>query len=213
VYGRDPPAIIPYETGTASSQLVEDLLKERDHFLQEVRDRLLQAQAYARQYYDAHHRDLEFAVGDRVWLRLLNRQALTLVDRPKGKLGPRYAGPFQVLEGIGTVAYRLQLPASVRIHDVFHVGLLKPLRGPPPTTPPELPAMENGWLLPSPHKILKAQLQLGVWHVLVHWTDSPPEAATWESLQQFKASYLLFQLEDELFLDGGGERCYDRESL
>ena len=51
-----------------------------------------------KKYYDAGHRDVEFQVGDWVWLRLLNRTAHALSPGAKGKLGPCYAGPFRVLE-------------------------------------------------------------------------------------------------------------------
>ncbi|WVZ63278.1 LOW QUALITY PROTEIN: hypothetical protein U9M48_012920 [Paspalum notatum var. saurae] len=88
---------------------------------------------------------------------------------PKGKLRPRYAGPFQVLKRIEPVAYRLQLPPGARIHDVFHVGVLKPFHGAPPMSPALAPPLENGRLLPAPLKILRVRLRRGTCHVLVHW--------------------------------------------
>ena len=107
VYGRPPPAILSYTAGSAKTDTVDGLLRDRDEVLAEIRERLLQAQQLSKKYYDASHRDREFAVGDWVWLRLLHRAAQSLEPRAKGKLGPHYAGPFQVLERIGQVVYRL----------------------------------------------------------------------------------------------------------
>jgi hypothetical protein len=110
VYGHPPPPLLPYTPGTAQTDAVDALLRSRDKILAEVRQRLLQAQQLSKRFYDANHRDVEFAVGDWVWLRLLHRTAQSLDPRSRRKLGPRYAGPFQVVERIGRVAYRLQLP-------------------------------------------------------------------------------------------------------
>jgi hypothetical protein len=75
VFGRSPPALLPYTEGSAAIETVDNMLRDRDAFLQDVHERLLQAQAYAKCHYDGHHRALEFAVGDWVLLRLLHRSA------------------------------------------------------------------------------------------------------------------------------------------
>ena len=108
VYGRPLPPILPYTLGTAKTEAANALLRSRDDILAKVRQHLLQAQQLSKRYYDANHRELEFAVGDWVWL--LHRTAQSLDPSARRKLGPRYAGPFLVLERIDSVAYRLQLP-------------------------------------------------------------------------------------------------------
>jgi hypothetical protein len=69
--------------------------------------------------YDRKHREIEFQSGQWVWLRLLHRLMASLEIKGKGKLGPKFNGPFKILERVGDVAYKLQLPAGAKIHDVF----------------------------------------------------------------------------------------------
>jgi len=87
VYGRSPPPLLQYghDTAAATTSTVDTMMKDRDIFLHDVRDRLLQAQQYAKKHYDANHRPLDFVVGDWVWLRVLNRPTQSLLSRSKNK--------------------------------------------------------------------------------------------------------------------------------
>uniref|UniRef100_A0ACD5VT66 Uncharacterized protein n=1 Tax=Avena sativa TaxID=4498 RepID=A0ACD5VT66_AVESA len=90
-----------------------------------------------------------------------------------------------------------------RLHDVFHVGLLKAYHGDPPVAPPTLPPTAEGRLLPSPKKVLKTQKRRDVWHVLAQWTGLPVDDATWEIFDEFRQQFPDIQLEDELFVEAG----------
>jgi hypothetical protein len=71
------------------------------------------------------------------------------------------------------VAYKLQLPTGARIHDVFHVGLLKPFHGDPPTQPPVLPPLQHGRVVVQPEAVLKSRMARGHREVLVCWAGAP----------------------------------------
>ena len=204
VYGRPPPTLVQYDPGMARVVAVDKQLQHRDTFLAEIRDRLLQAQDYMKTSHDKLHRDLAFQVNDWVWLRLHQRTATGITDGTKSKLSPRFYGPFQVIEKIGSVAYRLRLPAKARIHDVFHVVYLKKHQGEPPTIMGSLPPIANGRAVPVPAKVLRAMPSRNSWDLLVQWEGRSSAEATWEPLQEFKDRYSDFKLEDELFGQGGG---------
>jgi hypothetical protein len=146
-----------YAPGLARVAAVDKQLQQRDVFLGEIRERLLQAQDHMKDQHDKTHRVVEFVVGDWVLLRLHHRAAATITDRAHAKLAPKFYGPFKILERIGTVAYRLQLPAKARIHDVFHVVFLKRFEGPPLAATPHLPPIDHGRALPVPTRVLRAR--------------------------------------------------------
>ena len=87
-----------------------------------VRENIVEAQARQKRYYDQGHKDIQFAVGD--WVMLNARHIKT--SRPSKKFDDKCLGPFEIVDKIGTHAYRLDLPSSFEIHDVFHCSLLEP---------------------------------------------------------------------------------------
>jgi hypothetical protein len=178
-------------------------MMERDEFLAEVRDRLEQAQQHYKSVYDKHHRSLEFQKGQWVWLRLLHRPVASLHVQGRGKLGPRFFGPYHIADRIGDVAYRLILPDGARIHDVFHVGLLKPFHGTQPDQIPALPPVQHGRVMVQPEMVLKGRLARGRRELLVRWKGAPAADASWVPLDEFQEQFPAFELEDELLLQGG----------
>ena len=90
------------------------------------------------------------------------------------------------------MAVRLALPPRAKLHDVFHVGLLKKWVGNPPTAPPPLPAMHNGVVEPEPEHAVRARLARGIRQVLIQWKGEPAASATWEDLDSFRDRFPSF---------------------
>lgn len=146
-------------------------------------------------------------------LRLRQRSAAALPQSRAGKLKPRFYGPYRVTELINDVAVRLELPVGARIHDVFHIGLLKKFHGPPPDAPPALPPLRHGAIAPEPERAVRFCLARGVCQALFQWKGESPASATWEDIDVLRDKYPTLQLEDELSLEGGEMSCGRRPTL
>lgn len=169
VYGREPPSLQSYEPGSARLAAVDKQMKDRDDFLAEIKDRLIQAQITMKHQQDKGRRKVEFQVGQWVWVRLQQRTAVGVISPSHSKLGPRFYGPYKIVKTVGPVFCQLELPTRSRIHDVFHVSLLKKYEGTPPETVVPLPELLHGRVVPTPVTVTKARLNRGVWEVLVQW--------------------------------------------
>ncbi|XP_068649600.1 uncharacterized protein [Aristolochia californica] len=126
-----------------------------------------QAQCWRKQIYDKGHWDLSYAPGDYVWLRLQPYHQLSLASAKCHKLSPKFYGPFQIVDRVGSVAYKQQLPSDAKIHNVFHVSLLKPFKGDSPLLHTPLTPLEDGRMQPTPAFVLQARHVHNSWGILV----------------------------------------------
>ena len=131
-------------------------------------------------HYDRHVREAPvFAKGEPVWLHAEN---LTM-RQPSKKLCHKRIGPFKVVERVGELAYRLELPATARIHPVFHVSLLSEVRKTYRKTPNPPPIDVEGELEYEVEEILDSRKFRGELKYLVKWKGYDPSHNSWESVE------------------------------
>nr|XP_016472091.1 PREDICTED: uncharacterized protein LOC107794139 [Nicotiana tabacum] len=125
----DDPSLLKLEEGVLSGKIknfaldenVKDALKK----VRLIQERLITAQSRQKSYSDIRCRDLEFKKGDYVFLKVYPMKGIMRFGR-KGKLSPRYRGTYPILERIGLMAYRLELPPELSsVHPFFHVSMLR----------------------------------------------------------------------------------------
>ena len=125
VYGRPCRSPICWTEVGESSITGPDLIRDTSEKVSLIRQRLLMAQRRQESYADVRRRPLEFEVGDHVFLKVMPKKGVVRFVK-REKLSPRFIGPFEILERVGTIVYRLALPPSMSgVHEVFRVSMLR----------------------------------------------------------------------------------------
>lgn len=207
VYGRDPPTLLRVGRSQSPMDSVEEMLQVRDAVLDELHVNLLRAQNRMKKMADTKRREASFDVGDSVFLKLQPYRQSSLVSRPCEKLSARFFGPFTILQRIGQVAYKLDLPGSCKIHPMFHISQLKKCVGTDhvsATIPDQISADLE--LCVEPEELLAVRPVQGgqpsQMEVLIKWKQLPTFEATWEDMDNIKIRFPVFNLEDKVRLWG-----------
>ena len=183
VYGRSPrsPLSIPRQSKVPTAAEFARSMSEAHA----AAKRCMQAaQQRQKVYYDSDRRDVVFRVGEKVLLSTKNIKLqgvghATTVQ----KLMPKWIGPFEVIQAIGGAAYKLRLPPSLKVHNVFHVSLLKPFHSDGTIQPPQLVSSEGdaGYQAEAILNHKERRYGKGVRReYLVRWHGCGPEHDSWE---------------------------------
>ena len=179
------------------------MVQETVEHIEMLKTRLKETYDRQKSYADKSRKDLEFQVGDLVYLKMRTFQGGSKTRKLK-KLKPRYMGPYPILERIGAVAYRLDLSEELSdFHDVFHVSVLRKV-----VREPELilqqPPSDLGRNLRAPcqpvellDRQVRADDGMMTMLVKVRWERDGIQEETWESEPQMRIDY------PELFRDIG----------
>ena len=180
-----------------------DLLRDSIEKVKSIQEKLLAAQSRQKEYADRKVRDLEFMEGEQVLLKVSPMKGVMRFGK-RGKLSPRYIGPFEVLKQVGEVAYELALPPGLSgVHPVFHVSMLKRYHGDGNYIIrwDSVLLDENLSYEEEPVAILDREVRKlrsrEIASIKVQWKNRPVEEATWEKEADMQERY------PHLFKDSG----------
>ncbi|GJU22174.1 hypothetical protein Tco_1155516 [Tanacetum coccineum] len=195
LYGRKCRSPVIW-TEVGESQLIgPEIVQETTEKIVQIKERLKTARSRQKSYADKRRKPLEFQVGDRVLLKVSPWKGVVRFGK-KGKLAPRYVGPFEIVERVGPVAYRLKLPQELScVHDTFHVSNLKKCLAEPDVQVPldEIEIDENLRFVEEPIEIVdrdvKKLKRRRIPLVKVRWNSRQGAEYTWEREDQFRMKY------------------------
>ena len=160
-----------------------------------IKRRLETTTSRQKSYANLKRRDVEFQVGDYVFLKVSPMKGVMRFGK-KGKLAPRYIGPFEILEKIGMVAYRLALPPNMsQVHPVFHISMLRKYISDPSHMLQPQSVDLNGDLTFEEEPVAIVDYQVRqlrskvIPMVKVLWRSNSVEEHTWETEAEMRAAY------------------------
>ena len=164
-----------------------DLIQETEEKVKMIKERLKVATDRQKSYADMKRKDIRYEIDEKVFLKVSPWKKVMRFGK-KGKLDPRFIGPYEVIEKVGPVAYRLALPSNLeKIHNVFHVSMLRRYR----SDVSHVVSSETTELRPDltyeeePVEILAREVKelqnKKILLVKVLWRNHKIEEATWES--------------------------------
>ncbi|GJV00050.1 putative reverse transcriptase domain-containing protein [Tanacetum coccineum] len=172
-----------------------EIIHETTEKIFKIRDRMQAARDRQKSYADKRRRPLEFEVGDKVMLKVAPWKGVMRFGK-RGKLNPRYIGPFRIIERIGPVAYRLELPQELsRVHNVFHICNLKKCLSDDTLVIPleEIQLDDKLNFVEEPVEIMDREVKQlkrsRIPIIKVRWNARRGPEYTWEREDQFKEKY------------------------
>ncbi|KAI3494636.1 hypothetical protein L1887_40553 [Cichorium endivia] len=172
-----------------------EIIRETTEKIVQIRERLKASRDRQKSYAEKRRKPLEFQVGDLVMLKVSPWKGMIRFGK-RGKLNPRYIGPFKILARIGPVAYKLQLPQELsKVHSTFHVSNLKKCLSDETLIIPldEIEVNENLQFIEEPMEIMDREIkrtkQSRIPIVKVRWNAKRGPEFTWEREDQMKQKY------------------------
>lgn len=195
LYGRKCRSPLCWAEVGDSQLTGPEIVQETTDKIFKIRERLKAARDRQKSYADVRRKPLEFQVGDKVLLKVSPWKGVVRFGK-RGKLNPRYIGPFEILARVGPVAYRLKLPEELNgVHDTFHVSNLKKCLSDETLVIPldEIHINDKLHFVEEPIEIMdrdvKKLKRSRIKLVKVRWNSKRGPEFTWEQEDQMRQKY------------------------
>ena len=172
-----------------------ELIRETYEKVPIIQERMRTAFSRQKSYADPRRRDVQFGVGDHIFFKISPMKGVMRFGK-KGKLTPRYIGPFEILDRVGNVSHRLSLPPNFgHVHPVFHISMLRKYVPHPSyiLQTQEIEVHKDLSYEEVPLAIVDRQIRKlrnkEIAMVKVQWWNHEVEECTWESEQSMKDKY------------------------